>query len=71
MELKELVKIISEELGIEPEIEQLPPQLGDVPITYADITKAARLLDYKPKVYIRERIKRFIKWVKSYLKYLK
>lgn len=62
VELKELVKIISEELGIEPEIEQLLLQPGDVPITYADITKAETLLNYNPKVYIREGIKRFIEW---------
>jgi UDP-glucuronate 4-epimerase len=70
VELKELVAIISEELKIVPEIEQLPPQPGDVPITYADISKAERLLDYRPKVYIREGIRRFIEWEKSYLQFL-
>lgn len=65
IELKELVAIISEELGIEPKVEQLLPQPGDVPITYADISKAEKLLDYKPKVYIREGIRRFIEWEKT------
>lgn len=65
IELKELVAIISEELGIEPKVEQLLPQPGDVPITYADIGKAERLLNYKPRVYIREGIRRFIEWEKT------
>jgi len=37
-------------------------QLGDIPVTYADISKAKRLLDWEPKTSIEEGIKRFVEW---------
>lgn len=63
--LKDLVLWIGEALAVEPRIEYLPDQPGDVPITYADVSKAARLLGYSPKVPIREGIKRFVDWYRE------
>jgi UDP-glucuronate 4-epimerase len=60
--LKDLVLWIAAELAVEPRIEYLPGQPGDVPITYADVSKAARLLGYSPKVPIREGLRRFVAW---------
>lgn len=60
--LSDLVRWIAAELAVEPRIEYLPPQPGDVPITYADVTKARRLLGYSPKVPIREGLHRFVAW---------
>ncbi|HWM93218.1 MAG TPA: GDP-mannose 4,6-dehydratase [Thermoanaerobaculia bacterium] len=60
--LKDLVHWIAEELAVEPRIEYLPAQPGDVPITYADVSKAERLLGYSPKVPIREGLRRFVAW---------
>jgi UDP-glucuronate 4-epimerase len=60
--LADLVKHLAEELAVEPRIEYLPDQPGDVPITYADVSKAERLLGYSPKVPIREGLKRFVAW---------
>jgi UDP-glucuronate 4-epimerase len=60
--LRDLVQWIGEELAVEPRIEYLPTQPGDVPITYADVSKAARLLGYSPKVPIREGLRRFVSW---------
>jgi UDP-glucuronate 4-epimerase len=60
--LKDLVHWIAAELAVEPRIEYLPAQPGDVPITYADVSKAARLLGYSPKVPIREGLRRFVAW---------
>jgi len=65
VELRELVRLIEKELGRSAKVESLPMQPGDVPLTYADITKARRLLDYKPQVPIEEGIRRFIAWFKS------
>ncbi len=67
IELTKLLVIISEELGIEPEIEFLPDQPGDVPITFADISKAKNLLNYTPRINIREGVKRFIEWRQSHM----
>jgi UDP-glucuronate 4-epimerase len=60
--LKDLIHWIAEELAVSPRIEYLPNQPGDVPITYADVSKAARLLGYSPKVPIREGLRRFVAW---------
>jgi UDP-glucuronate 4-epimerase len=60
--LKDLIHWIAEELAVEPRIDYLPAQPGDVPITYADVSKAARLLGYSPKVPIREGLRRFVSW---------
>ncbi len=60
--LADLVRWIAEELGVKPKVERLPPQPGDVPITYADVRKAGRLLGYSPQVPIREGLKRFVAW---------
>jgi nucleoside-diphosphate-sugar epimerase len=38
---------------------------GDVPVTYADISRAKRLIGYLPQVSIEEGIERFIKWYKE------
>ncbi len=43
----------------------LADQPGDVPITYADVTKAGRLLGYAPKVPIREGLRRYVAWLQG------
>jgi UDP-glucuronate 4-epimerase len=63
--LRDLVHWIAAELDVEPRIEYLPAQPGDVPITYADVSKAARLLGYSPKVPIREGLRRFVSWYRE------
>ena len=60
--LGDLVEWLAAELAVTPRIEYLPDQAGDVPITYADVSKAERLLGYRPKVPIREGIRRFVAW---------
>ena len=62
---RDLIHWIAEELAVEPRIEYLPAQPGDVPITYADVSKAARLLGYSPKVPIREGLRRFVSWYRE------
>lgn len=59
--LKEMITTIGEVLGIEPKIEQLPMQPGDVDRTYADITKAKKLLGYAPKWRFKDGIKEFVR----------
>ena len=60
--LIDLVRWIGEDLGIEPKLDFQPEQPGDVPITYADVEKAGRMLGYAPKVPIREGVRRFVEW---------
>ena len=61
-ELNRLVALIEESLGVKAIVDRQPMQPGDVPITFADITKAQRLLGYDPKTKIDEGIPQFVKW---------
>jgi len=60
--LRRLVELLSEALGVRPVIEQLPPQPGDVERTWADSSKARRLLGYVPTTTIEDGIARFVDW---------
>lgn len=66
VELKEMIHILEENLGIKAKIQRLPDQAGDVPRTYADITKATKLLDYQPKTSFQEGISSFVPWIKEH-----
>jgi len=63
--LKELIELIEEALEKKAKIEMLKPQPGDVSVTYADISKAKRILGYQPKVKMEEGIKRFVEWYRA------
>lgn len=63
--LRELITFLEEALGKKAVIEELPEQPGDVPITYADITRARNLLGYNPQVSIEVGIERFVHWFKE------
>jgi UDP-glucuronate 4-epimerase len=62
VELRELISLLEKELGREAVIDRQPPQPGDVPQTFADISKARRLLGYNPQTQIEEGIKKFVAW---------
>lgn len=64
--LMKFIEIIENELGKKAAINFLPMQPGDVPATYADISKAQKLLHFKPKVSVEEGVKNFINWYKKY-----
>lgn len=63
--LKEMINTIAKVLGVEPKIKQLPMQPGDVDRTYADITKAKKLIGYEPKTTFEEGIRKFVNWYKE------
>jgi len=60
--LLDLVKYLGEAMGVEPQIEWLPEQPGDVPQTWADTSKGERLLGWKAKTSIQEGLGHFVKW---------
>ena len=62
VELRELIGLIASALGNKARIKRLPLQPGDVPITYADICKARRLLGYDPNYPIERGIERAVSW---------
>lgn len=63
--LKEMIETIGKALGKTPKIKQLPMQPGDVDRTYADISKAKKLIGYEPKVSFEQGIKNFVEWYKQ------
>lgn len=60
--LKDLIAALEQVLGKKAKINQLPEQPGDVPLTCADISKAKRLLGYKPTTRFNEGLPRFVEW---------
>lgn len=62
VELRELISLLEKELGTKAQIDRQPAQPGDVPQTFADISKARRLLGYNPQTQIEDGIRRFLDW---------
>ena len=60
--LKDLIIAIENALGKKAKINQLPEQPGDMPLTCADISKARKLLGYKPTTKFSEGLPRFVEW---------
>jgi UDP-glucuronate 4-epimerase len=50
-------------LGVEPRIKRLPAQPGDVQRTWADVSRAARELDWSPRVGLEQGLARFVEWL--------
>lgn len=63
--LSEMIRGIEGALGVEAKIERLPEQLGDVPQTWADISKAQRLLGYKPTTSFGRGLEHFTAWLEG------
>ncbi|MFN6963535.1 MAG: GDP-mannose 4,6-dehydratase [Pyrinomonadaceae bacterium] len=61
-ELRRLIELIEDALGKNALVESHPVQPGDVPVTFADISKAKRMLGYAPATKIEEGIPKFVKW---------
>lgn len=61
--LSEMISTIEEVFEKKAIINRLPMQLGDVPQTYADISKAKRLLGYQPNTSFKEGITQFMAWI--------
>ena len=60
--LLDLIHAIERAVGKEALIRWLPEQPGDVQITYADITKASRMLGYRPSTSIDQGLGTFVRW---------
>ena len=63
--VNDLAKMIMEVLGVTVPITYAPDRVGDVKDSLADISKAERLLGYKPAVHFREGLERAIEWYKN------
>ena len=68
MRLAELIAKLEVATGTNALQERLPDQPGDVPITWADIDKAKRLLGYSPQTSMEEGLRNFVAWYRLSLK---
>jgi UDP-glucuronate 4-epimerase len=57
-----LIALIENALGKQAVIDRQPLQPGDVPITFADISKARKMLGYHPQVKVEKGIPLFVEW---------
>ncbi|VEU41040.1 unnamed protein product [Pseudo-nitzschia multistriata] len=64
--LADFVRIVEERVGKPAQIQHLGMQKGDVPKTFADISKARYLLGYKPTTTIEDGIDRFVTWFEQH-----
>ena len=62
IQLKDLISAIEKALGKKAKVNRLPEQPGDMPLTCADISKARKLLGYKPITRLSDGLPRFIDW---------
>jgi UDP-glucuronate 4-epimerase len=60
--LLELITALERVSGRKAILDKQPMQPGDVPITWANIEKAGRLLGYKPTIALEEGLQRFAAW---------
>ncbi len=65
IELKRLIELLEENLGVKAVIEKREMQPGDVPITFANISKAKELLDYNPQTKVEDGIPKFVRWFRE------
>jgi UDP-glucuronate 4-epimerase len=63
--LKDLIEKLGRALGVTPRVRELPDQPGDVPLTYADISRARAELGYEPRTSIDEGLAAFAAWFLS------
>ncbi len=66
--LSELISSLERHIGTEAIIDRQGKQTGDVDITFADISKAKKMLGYNPAYTKEEGIAEFVSWKKQELK---
>jgi UDP-glucuronate 4-epimerase len=65
IELEDLVRVIEQALGKTARVVRSEQQAGDVDQTFADISKARRMLGFDPKTSIEDGIRKFVEWYRS------
>jgi UDP-glucuronate 4-epimerase len=68
VELMNFINLLEEHLGRKAVKNLMPMQPGDVYSTYADVDDLMNDVGFKPKTDIREGLKEFVSWYRSYYK---
>ena len=64
-DVKTLVSLLEDKLGKKAAVNYTDPVPGDVPLTYADISKSKSVLAYNPQTKIKEGLGKFVDWYKK------
>jgi UDP-glucuronate 4-epimerase len=63
--IRELLGMLEAALGRKCEIDAQSPVAGDMPVTCADLSKAERLLGYRPQVSLVDGVREFAEWFRG------
>jgi UDP-glucuronate 4-epimerase len=61
-----MIGILEKLLGKKAELDLLPAQPGEVPVTYADVSAMQRDFGYRPRTDLASGLKRFVDWFRRY-----
>lgn len=63
--MRTVIETLERQLGRRAAIERFPDQPGDIHLTYADISKAERLLGYRPATPFEEGVRKLVEWYRE------
>ena len=66
VEIRTLIALLEEALQKKAQIDFQPEKPGEMPLTNADLTKAERLLGFRPQVPLCEGVREFVAWYRHY-----
>ena len=61
----DLVTLLENAAGVRAKRKHLPPEPGDVPVTFADISRARAEIGYDPKTPVEAGVKKFVQWYRT------
>ncbi len=65
VKLSELVRMLERSTGKKAILKEEAPRQGDVPLTWANISKAGRLLGYQPQTTLEDALKKIVEWYRA------
>lgn len=63
--LADLIQTLEQVTGRKAKLDRRPLQAGDVPLTWADLSKSEKLLGYRPAVSLRDGLAAFVRWYRE------
>jgi UDP-glucuronate 4-epimerase len=65
IEIRQLLRLLEQELGRKAVIDEQPALSVDMSVTSADLSKAEKLLGYRPKVALADGVREFVAWLRE------
>ena len=65
VKLSELVCMLERATEKKAIVQREAPRQGDVPLTWADVSKAEKLLGYRPQTSLKEGLQKFVAWYRA------